>query len=470
MTAKLNLALSGDQHLHLMNFLFPGDGNEAIALLLCGRRDGNQRHRLTVREVHEIPYEHCLKRTPTQVQWSPDYVDDILERAASERLSVIKIHSHPNGYGAFSKLDDRSDSQILPMIGGWVDNNLIHGSAVMLPSGQMFGRVWSDGGFIDIDCISVAGDDLHFWYADAGSMELPDFAASHAQAFDEGTIERLQRLSIAVIGASGTGSPTIEQLMRLGVGEIVSVDDDVIEARNINRILNSTVKDADTHRAKVDVMAEAVERTGLGTRIIAIKKNLWHPDVVRAVAQCDVLFGCMDSIDGRYLLNTIASHYNIPYFDIGVRLVANPNGENQGQIQEVCGTVHYLRSGRSSLMSRGIFSMNEVAAAGLSRNDQAAHDRQVADGYIRGVASHRPAVISVNMFASSLAVNEFLARLHPYREEPNQTHASVTFSLASMEIFSDPEEKPCPILTHVVGMGDRSPLLGLMELTEMRPT
>jgi len=77
----------------------------------------------------------------------------------------------------------------------------------------------------------MAGDDLLFWYQDMGSIAVPDFAASHAQVFDRGTIERLQRLWIAVIGASGTGSLVIEQLMRLGVGalaEYVTVRDAVV--------------------------------------------------------------------------------------------------------------------------------------------------------------------------------------------------------------------------------------------------
>jgi hypothetical protein len=116
------------------------------------------------------------------------------------------------------------------MIKGWVERDIPHGSVVMLPDGQMFGRViTADAEFQPIECIAVAGDDLHFWYADAGSAHVPDFVASHAQMFDEGTIERLQRLSVAVIGASGTGSPVVEQLMRLGVGEIVIVDDDLME-------------------------------------------------------------------------------------------------------------------------------------------------------------------------------------------------------------------------------------------------
>ena len=469
MPVPVTLALSGDQHEHLKSFLFPGDGKEAVAILLCGRRAGDRRHRLVVREIHGIPYEDCSERTPMRVTWPPDYIASVLERAADEGLSGVKVHSHPTGYAAFSPTDDKGDATLLPMIRGWVEADVLHGSAIMLPDGQMFGRVLNaSGGFDLIDCISVAGDDLHFWYADAGSVELPSFVASHAQAFDDGTIERFRRLSFAVVGASGTGSPTIEQLMRLGAALIVSVDDDHMEERNVNRILNSTMEDAKQERAKVDVLADAVERTGLGTQVIRVKKNLWDPDVVRQVAQCDVIFGCMDTVDGRYLLNAIASYYSIPYFDIGVRLDAVKSPSGKARIREVCGTVNYVRPGRSSLVSRGLFSMSDVAAAGLRRNDPDAHDRQVEDGYIKGVPAHRPAVISVNMFASGLAVNELLARLHPFREEPNSRYAAVTFSLASMEFFYDPEEGICDILGGKVGFGDTTPLLGLMELATRR--
>lgn len=469
MPAPVTLAMSDDQHDHLKTFLFPGDGKEAVAILLCGRRDGNRRHRLVVREIHDIPYDQCTRRTTTLVTWSPDYIDGILERAAVEALSVVKVHSHPFGYAAFSRTDDEGDARLLPMIRGWVEADVLHGSVIMLPDGQMFGRILRGTEFEPMECISVAGDDLHFWYASSGNAEPPGFVASHAQAFDQGTIDRLRRLSIAVVGASGTGSPVIEQLVRLGVGELVIVDDDKMEDRNVNRILNSTMKDAADRRPKVEVQEDAISRTGLDTRVVPLKKNLWHPDVVKAVAQCDVVFGCMDTVDGRYLLNALASYYTIPYFDIGVRLVAVRDGAAKGQIREICGTVHYIRPGRSSLMSRGLFTMKDVAAAGLRRNDPAAHDRQVKDGYIAGVQAHRPAVISVNMFAASLAVNEFLARLHPYREEPNGNHAAVAFSLASMELISDPDDGICEILGGTVGMGDVKPLLGIMELAERRP-
>lgn len=436
-------------------------------MLLCGRRDGEYRQRLVVRAVELVPHEACSVRRADRVTWPPDIMEPWLERATDERLSVVKVHSHPGGYAAFSETDDVGDKILLPMVRDWVEAPIPHASTIMLPSGQMFGRVLQpNGSLVPLECINVVGDDLHFWYADAGSIEIPDFTASHAQIFDDGTIERLRRLWVAVIGCSGTGSPLIEQLYRLGVGVLVIVDDDLTEARNINRIINSTMQDATEGRAKTDVIGDAIERAGLGTHVIRVKKNLWSPEVVRLVAQCDVVFGCMDTVDGRFLLNTLATYYTLPYFDVGVRLDAVPDGPDRGRIREVCGTVHYIRPGGSSLVSRGAFTMDQVRAAGLLRADPAAHAQQVKEGYIKGVQGNRPAVISVNMFAASLAVNDFLARFHPFREEPNGSYAQTIFSLASMELMPESQEVPCPIFKKRVGAGDVKPLLRQVELSE----
>jgi hypothetical protein len=461
----ITLSLSGDQHSQLQNHLFPEDGYEAVAFLLCSRRDGDRRHRLVVQEIHEIPYDECA-RTASRITWKTESIEPLLEKAAAKGLSLIKMHSHPNGHPEFSVIDDESDNELLPMIRGWVEHDVPHGSAVMLPNGQIFGRVLNSQGLCPIEIINVVGDDLVFWYHDGGSTEILDFAASHAQIFDEGTIQRLKRLSVAVIGCSGTGSPLVEQLVRLGVGEIVLVDDDCVEERNLNRIINSTMSDSKSKRLKVDVLGDSIERIGLGTRVVRHGSSLWDPEVIRSVAQCDLVFGCMDTVDGRYLLNALATYYTLGYFDVGVRLQARTLEQGQSGIREICGTVHYLQPGKSSLLTRDLFSLEQVAAAGLERNDPTAFQLQLKDGYISGIQGNRPAVISVNMFAASLAVNEFLARLHPFRENPNSEYASVTFSLASMEFYPDPDEGVCEIFGRHVGHGDVRPLLGIMELFE----
>lgn len=468
MSLPVSVSISQIHYEKLRKHLFPGDGKEAVSILLCSRRDGDRRHKLIVKDIYNIPYESCSVRTATQITWAVDQIADLLEKSLVEQLSVFKMHSHPAGNPDFSEIDNRSDRELLPIIRSWVEHDYVHGSAIMLPSGEIFGRYMeANEEFVPITSFCVAGDNIEFWYSSKNS-KTRGFAASHEQIFGEGTFARLNNLSIAVIGCSGTGSPLIEQLVRLGVGEIILVDDDVLEDRNLNRILNSTNEDAQNNTPKVEVIGQAISKIGIGTKVVTHQKNLWDSSVVKSVAQCDVIFGCMDSIDGRYLLNVLATYYVIPYFDIGVKLEAVGEGTDKGAIEEACGSVHYLKPGYSSLLSRELFTMEGVATAGLRRNDPEAYEQQLGDGYIKGVEVEKPAVISINMFAASLGVNEFLARLHPFREEPNVKHACVAFSLASMELFSDKEEGCCKIISIKVGHGDVCPLLGQLELSEKK--
>jgi hypothetical protein len=464
---SVSLTLNGEQHDALRHRLFPGDGLEAAALILCGRRIGNRRERLLAREVHPVPLDHYSVRTPLNAVWSTDFLVPLLEKAERTGDVLVKVHSHPSGFDRFSAIDDSSDKRLLQALLDWFDDDRTHGSAVMLPDGRMFGRVIdSDGVLHQFAHINIIGDDLLFW-RDAGSSDgsHPQFAASHCQAFGEGTYQKLRGLSVAVIGCSGTGSPVIEQLARLGVGELVIVDDDVVEERNLNRILNATVADAQASREKVEVLAEAVEKMGTGTKVIPIAESLWSPGVVHAVGECDLVFGCMDTIDGRFLLNTLATYYQLAYFDLGVRIAVVPEGPRIGEVIEICGSVHYLKPGGSSLMSRGLFSLEDVRAAGLARTDPLAHSRNLADGYIKGVTVRRPAVISLNMLIASIGVNEMLARLHPFRDEPNRAYEHVEISLGEMTIFPEPKPEKCPLLRGDLAKGDVWPPLGMPELS-----
>ena len=59
---QFNLRMTGRQHTALASHLFPGDGNEAVAIALCGRRAGQEAHILTVHRIMPIPYEDCQVR------------------------------------------------------------------------------------------------------------------------------------------------------------------------------------------------------------------------------------------------------------------------------------------------------------------------------------------------------------------------------------------------------------------------
>ena len=395
-----------------------------------------------------------------RVTWPTELLVPLLEEAERQRLSIVKIHGHqlPSD---FSVIDDQADRDLFPSLYSWTENGP-HGSAIMFSNGDMIGRIVDENrNFHELSSINVVGHDLPFWPSRIDDSTVPEFGRRVAQSFGAGTYERLRNLRIAVVGCSGTGSPLIEQLARNCVGTLVLVDPESVEEKNLNRILNSTMDDALNQRLKVDIAARAIEAMGLGTNVKKIPKSLFCPDTVRSVAECDIVFGCMDSIDGRHLLNKLATFYLIPYFDLGVKLEA----DGAGNVNQVCGTVHYLQPGGSSLLSRRVYTMEEVRAAGLYRTDSVAYRKQLNEGYIRGVQENRPAVVQLNTLIASMAVNELLARLHPYRLDPNAEYATHRLSLSHGIYEHEDDGEPCAVLSRHVGRGDVSPLLDWAELS-----
>ncbi len=459
---RIKLRLAQSDYLKIKEHLFPGDGLEAVAVALCGRRKGQSDHCLSVKKVMTIPYEACKVRRSDSVTWSSGTLVPMLEEASRYDLAVLKIHSHPGGYSKFSKIDDDSDTDLFNSIFGWTDSEFPHASAIMLPDGRLFGRaILRNGAFQPLHSILVPGNDILFW-ALGQNGELPSFVQRHAQLFGAGTTQRLRELAVAVIGCSGTGSPVVEQLVRLGVGRIVLVDPDHVEIKNLNRILNSGSEDAYLKRPKVETQARAIARMGFGTEVEIFNSDLASPQAIRAVAECDVVFGCMDSVEGRHRLNRLAAYYVLPYFDIGVKLVADGNDG----ISEACGAIHYVRPDGSTLMDRKVYTFEELRAEGLRRTDKAAYHNEVKAGYIHGVQEDRPAVISINMQMASMAVNEFLARIHPYRLDENSSSSVVRMNFVSNDVLRQPEEAPSKIFFSSIGKGDVTPLLSMPELSD----
>jgi hypothetical protein len=170
----------------------------------------------------------------------------------------------------------------------------------------------------------------------------------------------------------------------------------------------------------------------------------------------------MDGVEGRHILNRLSAFYAIPYFDLGVKLIA----DGQGGISEACGAVHYLKPDASTLMDRQVYTIGQLKSEGLKRTDLQAYRQQLSVGYIRGVAEDRPAVISINMQIASGAINEFLARLHPYRLDGNDAFAISRTSFIQGVIYQEPDPPASEMFSRFVGRGDVAPLLSMPELSE----
>ena len=87
-----------------------------------------------------------------------------------------------------------------------------------------------------------------------------------------------------------------------------------------------------------------------------------------------------------------------------------------------------------------------------------------ARGYVRGVQVDRPAVISVNMYFASLAVNEALARLHPFRMDSNQEFGTTRVSLSHAQMEHERDGCASPRALASIGRGDTDPPLEMPSL------
>lgn len=460
---ELQLRISGCHHEIMKQHLLPFDGSEAVAVALCGRFSNNNVEYLMVFDLTLIPYDECYSRESDILIWSTERIKPYFERIGRSNMALLKIHSHPGGYRKFSETDDSSDEEFFNSAFGWATNDKPHASAVMLPSGEIFGRFFfNDLSHKPIDKISIAGDTI-LQFSKSINIGKVDFALRTIQAFGDKTFQILKGLSIGVVGCSGTGSPVIEQLVRLGVGKVVLVDPDIVEMKNLNRIINTTSLDAENRKPKVATIANAIERIGLGTIIVPRQVNLYDDvNTLKELIKCDIIFGCMDSVDGRHLLNQLCSFYLIPYFDLGVLLEAN----NSGGINKICGSVHYLQPGKSSLLTRGVYTIDDLRASSQYRKNPEEFENLKKNAYIKNVNVNSPAVISVNMQIASHAVNEFLNRIHPFKAEHPSFYAGSTIDITEGYIVNSNESdyKIDDYLRKKSGRGDMTPFLEMSEI------
>jgi hypothetical protein len=440
----------------LQRHLFPGDGLEAAALLLCATA-GDRRIKLLGRELVLVPHDRC-SREPGHITWPGEFVEAAIERADAQGDVVIAVHSHPGGLYAFSSADDDSDKILMDSLRHGTGR--MAGSAIMVPGGAMCARLYeSEAAPMPVELVMSVGSDISLFWADKGAVVRP-------LAFSSDMRATLARMSACVIGVSGTGSVVAEQLARLGFGEIILVDFDKLEAKNLNRILNSSIGDVGSH--KVTMLAEAVRRYRPDCTLVPVPLSIATRDAILAAVDADVIFSCVDTAEGRHIADRLAAYFAMPLFDVGVAIPTAPNGDGTRRIAEVYGRVDYVFPGGSSLLDRGVYDAAALEAEYLAANAPRALERKLADGYLQGVGEEAPAVISLNMRAASACVLEFIARVFPFRQYPNELRARTIFMLGEGDEDTYAEGDFESRNRFPVSVGPTEPLLGVPALVLKR--
>ncbi|MCQ2045018.1 JAB domain-containing protein [Stutzerimonas kunmingensis] len=458
------LVLSGVLHARLQSHLLPNDGLEAAAILLCTKMSCGEQLKLLAKDMVLVPYVECA-REEDFIQWPGDRVMDAIDKAEQEDLALILIHSHPGGLYEFSKVDCESDRRIIPQIFANIDScssiTKTHGSAIMVPGGAIKARLYNNQmKATPVELVAVYGDDIRlFWSTDLTPMKRP-------MAFTEEMRKELGKLTALVVGYSGTGSITAEQLARAGIGGLIVIDFDHVEHRNLNRIINSTTIDAESKALKVDVFRRAVSSFRPDLDVECVPSSINEREAVLVAARADLIFCCVDSEEGRFICDAMGSAFLQPVFDVGVVIPVRRKLDGALTIVDINGRVDYVQPGGASLRDRGIYSSESLRAEELAKRDPTAHAEQVKAGYMPGANEQAPSVITVNMQAASLCVQELIARLYPYRLDGNAKFAQTKFGLIDGEYEFTAESAFAMTQSYNLADGLKEPLLGLPSLSK----
>jgi hypothetical protein len=271
-----------------------------------------------------------------------------------------------------------------------------------------------------------------------------------AAAFGEKGEERLRGVRAGVVGAGGTGSAVAEQLLRLGVGEILVIDDDEVSASSVTRQHESGATDVGV--AKVSQLHRAAKRIGLGSMLVPVRGRITDLAVAQLLRNCDVIFGCTDDNAGRIILSRVAYWYLVPVIDVGVRI------EAQGDRLDIFARVSVCEPGKTCLVCRDRIDLEAARAELLP---PAERDHLVASGYLPNQPAPAPSVVTFTTMVATFAVNEFLGSL--FRYAPSDWSGEMLIRPGLREI-NRLERAPVPghycIDETSWGAGDGNPFLG----------
>jgi len=220
-------------------------------------------------------------------------------------------------------------------------------------------------------------------------------AQNDRQSFlGKGSAVRLADTTIAVVGNCGGGSHVAQQLAHIGVGALVLIDPDHVEAVNLNRMIGSTPADAANKEWKTAVIGRLVRSIQPAISVKAFN-NRWQ-EVAVELRDCSAVVGCVDGFAARGELEAYCRRFLLPYIDVGMDVAEHG--------------IHFSISGQviSSLPGRPCMRCLGFLTDGLLAKEAQAY----------GAAGGRPQVVWPNGVLASIAVGHVVRLVTPWNDEP----------------------------------------------------
>ena len=365
--------------------------------------------------------------------------------------------SGPDRDGEFSYANLVREVTGLPLIG----------MTLATADGSWSARHWDLGVGKHVDCshstnVRVIGDRLAVSWNDA--ICAPP-QPTHAQvrtlsSWGKQCQADLVRRRVLVVGAGSVGLDVAVRLAASGLCYLTIMDFDVVEDRNLDRLIGACRRDARLRRTKVHVAyREATRAATAATHCIQVSNwSICEPDGLRLALDYDLIFSCVDRPWPRAVLNALAYSDLIPVIDGGIAI----DTFDDGRMRNATWRSHVIRPQRPCMRCNRQFDLGEAEI-----------DRQgLLDdpSYIAGTdrpsdpVGQNVAPLSVSVAASLLAQYVSFSVAPAGLGDPGPLqYALNTHGLERLDHNTSPN---CPV-EHQEAVGDqRIPLTGRHEQAE----
>lgn len=313
--------------------------------------------------------------------------------------ALVEVHNHPGAREPrFSRTDREELAEFVPYVLDSLPGRAYAATVWVgdLAYGEWFGHGGAGGKVRSITSIGSRFRQVLSSHEDAAVSERFDRQLAW---FGPTGQRRLRTLRVGIVGVGGTGSHVVQQLVYLGVADFVVVEPDHADGTSMNRLVTALHDDVGTSKG---VLARRLIRAVAPEASVDIVPEGLPSEVsLDRLKDVDVIFGCVDDDGPRFVLNSIALAYGIPYIDLAVGIEAP-----DGHVSDAGGRIAIVMPGGPCLQCMRLLDLEEVRHWLRSERER---DVALARGYVSGGAVTAPAVVSLNGAVASIAVNEFAA-------------------------------------------------------------
>lgn len=381
----------------LYNHLIRHDGQEDLCFAFYKLSSGGKRKSAIINEVL-FPKEGD-RNVHGNVSFNPSYFDKATAFALKNNYGICFIHSHPSsGWQGMSNDDIKAEEMLasrvkaitrLPLVGLTIGTDNYWSARFWIKENKSFyKKYWCES-------VRVIGKKIKPYYYDKLSppREFGQEFQRTISSWGDSKQNDISRLTVGIVGLGSVGSIIAESLMRTGIGNIKLIDFDLVELKNLDRLL--AVNKSEIGKYKVDVVKQRLLKTNLLSHmnIEAIPYSIIEYNGIKAALDCDILFSCVDMPMPRYILDCLSFANLIPVIDGGID--TNPN-KSLSNIDQARWKAHTVGAERICMKCLGQYLPEDVALEISGELDD--------PSYIKGLPKEHFINRGENVFGFSLSL------------------------------------------------------------------